>query len=186
VTGFEIRRRANVIGMVTDGVTKKPFAGAEVALEIQGRVLRARSRPDGLFSFPDIPPGTWTISARWPEGVGRYGEWSASIKVTAPAGAKLVPSRVAVVLPPTAVGGRVMDSEGAGIPLALVKMRGSFDSAYTDREGKFRIAGIEPGKRELLVTARGFQPSARKVEFSTGEQKDLEDLRLEPVAKRGE
>jgi hypothetical protein len=179
---FEIRHHATVIGRVSDELTRQPIAGAEVVLTGIPQPMRVNSRPDGLFSFLDVPEGTYSLLARWPEGLRRYGEKSGEVKVAKQQGGRQIPKSVELALAPTTIRGRILDPEGAGIPIALVQLAGGFDSCHADREGRFVLAGIEPGKRELLISARGYKPHRKIVELSAaGEQKTVDDLRLDRV-----
>jgi protocatechuate 3,4-dioxygenase beta subunit len=103
--------------------------------------------------------------------------------------------------PGAAVIGRVLDAGGVPIAGARVEARpgrspevhrlydwGNWhedpgrDQAHdarTPADGRFRIAGLQPGAHELQVTADGRTPVLRQVEIA-GDLLDLGDIRLDP------
>jgi Putative beta-barrel porin-2, OmpL-like. bbp2/Carboxypeptidase regulatory-like domain len=54
-----------IVGIVTDSA-KRPVAGATVtAVRVDGGGIRATvSANDGLYSFADVPPGTWSVTVQ--------------------------------------------------------------------------------------------------------------------------
>ena len=68
------------------------------------------------------------------------------------------------MLPRTTLIGRVT-VEGASDPgLVELRFQGDAQSTFTDREGKYRLAGVESGpQRVLLVSYRGLQGSIENV-----------------------
>jgi hypothetical protein len=54
-----------IVGIVTNS-TKLPVAGATVtAVRVDGSSIRATvSGSDGVYSFPDLAPGAWSITAQ--------------------------------------------------------------------------------------------------------------------------
>jgi hypothetical protein len=173
---LEIRHRATVVGTVGDELTGKPMEGAELLLTGGRRpAALAHSGPGGLFSFIDVPEGEYRVRASWPGSLGRYAEDLRP--VTVPAAKPL-----GLLLRPTSVRGKVVDSGGLGISLAFIRLRDSLDSCYTDRQGDYVLAGVEPGSRRLLVSARGYVSASVGVELSgAGVQKDVDNISLERI-----
>jgi hypothetical protein len=186
VSVFEISHRATVIGMVTDEHTRQPIGGVEVELQGSGlHTMRAFSRPDGLFAFFDVPEGSYAAAARWPEGLSRYGVAIGDVRVDA--GALRKPATVNLALRPTLLRGRIVDPDGQGVPVAFVRLRNGADRCYTNEAGEYVLAGIESGERELLISARGYDATAKLVKLAeAGAQRTLDDISLKKTeVKRG-
>ena len=146
-----------------------------------------RTRPDGLFYFLDLPEGDYKLVAFVPKGGlytkppdtpekkfedsygwrgdKRYGKEPFDAKVFyGPNGF----DRLAVIrLQPTGVVGRVVASANqSGVHMAEVRCKGSGERSFTDAQGQYTIAGIQPNarrKRILQVRARGFRDQTLEV-----------------------
>jgi hypothetical protein len=71
---------------------------------------------------------------------------------------------VKAALQPTTVKGKITGSNHkAGVVLAQVRIRGSGERTYTDAQGQFVLAGIEPGTRTVQIFAQGYHPVSRVV-----------------------
>jgi CarboxypepD_reg-like domain/Carboxypeptidase regulatory-like domain len=190
-----------IAGRVLDAVTGKPMAGADVAIatmpnsvkqrlkfaasaygkqweKMLERPDRTQSRPDGLFYFLDLPDGDYTLRISMPSLGSRFGKLEMPTKVSRDAGGNVTFGLLRCALPPTSVKGKVTGlGQESGVPLARVRVKGSGERAFTDSQGQYVVAGIEPGKkRTLLVSAQGYgtkskefallEPgSAKKVDF---------------------
>ncbi len=146
-----------------------------------------RTRPDGLFFFLDLPEGDYKLVAFLPKsglytkppnaagkksedsydwrGDKRYGNEQFDAKVSD--GPNRFDRLAVIRLQPTGVMGRVVASAGqSGVQLAEVRCKGSGERAFTDAQGQFTLAGIQPNarrKRTLLVRARGYRDQSMEV-----------------------
>jgi TonB-dependent receptor len=78
-----------------------------------------------------------------------------------------------------AVAGRVADSRtGYSLQGAVIRVDGSSAVAYTDANGRFRLAGLPAGNRALEVEYVGLDPLRRSVALTAGTTVEVE-LRLE-------
>ncbi len=89
-----------------------------------------------------------------------------------------------------ALGGRVVDAQGAGIPGAVVIIYARQPrlrlTATTDANGAYRFAQLAPGEYLIEADARSFAPaSARTVSLTRGQTATL-DLPLEVAGVRAE
>jgi protocatechuate 3,4-dioxygenase beta subunit len=170
---------SRVSGRAT-GPDGKPVAGASVTLNESNRRFssalweaaarhqhRGVTDDEGRFSFVDVSPGAFELSADAPrhqEAVLRGlevkpGQDLAGVEIVLPAGA--------------AVEGRVSSPEGrpvedAEVMVAEPSRRGSPFSSLrdgTDAEGRYRIEGISPGPHTLEVRAEGYKRAVRDVEL---------------------
>lgn len=156
-------------GVVVDP-SGRPVDGAELRLVRSGSDkvpldLAGRSGPDGRFRLAGAPArGRFTLLCR------KAGLAPASLPVElgGAAGQAGRPLRV-VLAPGLAGGGRVVDPAGAPVAGARVALRpglaavpslsagtGEEWTAESDAAGRFRLAGLLPGRYELEATAPGF------------------------------
>jgi hypothetical protein len=166
-----------------------------------------RSRPDGLFFFLDLPQGNYKLVAFLPKGGlytkppkdpgknledsygwrgdKRYGKEQFDATVSyGPDGFQ----RLTVVrLQPTAVAGRVVAaSNQSAVLMAEVRCKGSGERTFTDAEGHYRLAGIQPNalrKRTLQVRARGYRDQMMEVLIDKpGDCKTVPDVSMARAA----
>jgi hypothetical protein len=123
---------------------------------------RTRSRVDGLFYFLDLPDGKYGLHIAAPKFGSRYGAVDVKATVARDAKGTFKLDWAIVGLPPTTVKGAITSPE-ENVCFAQVRVKGSGEYAFSDRTGRYLIAGIEPGQRTLLVSAQGFHPIAQPV-----------------------
>jgi Carboxypeptidase regulatory-like domain len=181
-----VRHRVAIAGRVQDASTAKPIEGAEVEIadmpaafkkhlqlaslpagsrweRMQERPDRTRTRPNGIFVFLDLPPGDYKIRARWPGKGKRFGAVQQTARVTRQADGNVKFAFLRLELPSTLVKGKVtVAGQQAAVVLARVRVKGSGERGFTDAQGQYWIAGIEPGKRTLLVLAQGYRAESRE------------------------
>jgi hypothetical protein len=185
------RRRVAIAGRVLYGGTGKPVGDAEVVItamptafkkKLEAAALaygnrwktmlerpdKTRTRPDGVFYFLDVPDGKYSVSASIPSHGSRCGKTEQPVTVSRDSGGDTKISFVKCTLPPTLVRGKVTGSgHKSGVSLARVRVKGSGERAFTDAQGQYTLAGIEPGKRTLLVSAQGYRAESQA--FTLGE-----------------
>ena len=160
-----------VQGAVFDANTGAPLSKATVIM--MGTATRTRSRistrtgADGTFSFDEVSPGQWHLSA----SRNRYARQSYGQKGTSSRGTAL---RVAAgqeitditfkLVPAAVVTGRVVDEDGEPIPHCRVmamkfvytngrrQLMPTSGSSQTDDRGEYRMFGITPGKYYIGAT----------------------------------
>ena len=74
VADFALRTGARIVGVVSDDVTKRPIAGADISLEgrrgdapdlpVAPLSPEAETGPDGRFTLENVPPDAISLSAR--------------------------------------------------------------------------------------------------------------------------
>jgi iron complex outermembrane receptor protein len=83
---------------------------------------------------------------------------------------------------PAVITGSVIDAQtGTAIPLANVYLEGTMLGDATDGQGRFEIAGLEPGSYRLTTAVVGYTPLTREITLSSGELRTL-DMALAPTA----
>lgn len=200
-----IRRAVSIAGMVTDSVTGRPIGGALIeivtgpaaflsmratlardpAWERQAeRLDRRRSRPDGLYAFSDLPPGSYELRVSAPGQGSRYGAASLpAVLVTTerePSGRiRLAPADAA--LAPTRLSGRVLRGDTSPRQPAVgarVRLRGDTTVVRTAADGRFTLSGLNAGSPTLEVVAQGYQTLTRAVTLTAGQEESLTNLVL--------
>jgi TonB-dependent receptor len=84
-----------------------------------------------------------------------------------------------------AVAGRVLDSSGAVLQGAEVKVQGKELAVATDAQGDFSVADLEPGTYKLQVSYVGFKPFEQDVTVKGGETQQV-DVHLEVASANEE
>ncbi len=151
-------------GDVRHGPAARPVRGASVA----------QTDGDGRAVLLDVRAEQW-VAARKP-GVG-----VAPLRPILGAPAGRLSLRLVLARGVT-LGGSVVDGEGRPVPDASVSLTAGDGTrtSPTDRDGRFALSPVVPGRAELLVRAAGFAPRHRSVDV-TG---DAElSVRLEPPAR---
>jgi hypothetical protein len=183
-----VRHRVALAGQVIDTVTGKMIAEADVAMtsmppSFQKRLNvyrsqfgaewdarmerpdRTRSRADGQFYFLDLPDGIYGLRASVRIFGSRYGAMEQKVTVSRNAKGTYKLEWSVLGLSPTAVKGTI-SSRKTSVSFARVRVQGSGETAFTDADGRYLIAGIEPGKRTLLVYAQGYRTISQRVSIA--------------------
>jgi hypothetical protein len=164
-----LRRRAAIAGSVTDAVTKRVIPGALVELIAQN--LKTRTSEDGFFYFLDLPQGFYTLDISAPGSGSRYGSVrvpNVAVQQDA-AGRPIFDPKAQVAMTPTRVAGQVLRS-GNDEPIkgATVKILGSQEKTFTDKDGKYDLSGLQAGTPNVQASAAGYATAARKVTLTAG------------------
>ena len=184
---LQVRHQVAVAGKVTAVVAKKPVGGAVVNIIEMPHALksllvtksmqygarwgamaerpdRTRTAADGLFYFLDLPDGKYTIAASVASCGKRYGGARGSAAVSRDAKGNVKMAFLEIGLQPTTVQGKVTGAgHKAGVLMAEVRVKGSGERAFSDAQGEYVLAGVEPGNRTILVAAQGYRTAAKPV-----------------------
>jgi hypothetical protein len=152
------QKLATIEGKVTNSVTGEPIPRAHVALrQNNGESLKnygALTDADGKFRIINVQAGEFVLDA---ERVGFIRNSGSTLKVAdgdsrAEQNLKLVPTG--------AITGRVLTPEGEPVEGVQVYAMGGESSQVegsTDDEGRFRIAGLFPGRYRVLAQPTDLQ-----------------------------
>lgn len=130
-------RAAYLEGTVIDSITKEPILGAVVTIISPEIVLPTPTKQDGSFKTGKAVPGTFDIT------IQKDGYFPKTIQAVFINGEILAPVIELKPLPVYVISGKVIDSEGLGVPFAQVAMsgpEGNFTS-IADDSGNFLLAG---------------------------------------------
>ena len=191
----EIRRQATVVGRITDLASGAPIAAAQVTVTSQQpsfrdwlalkalahgggwdrlalRPDRTLSADDGRFCFIDLPDGTYTLTAAWVTRGSRYGTSTGTATVARGIDGTVKLATVDLALPSTRVSGRVSAKPANGnatetpVAMAEVWIKGGGEATFTDAQGLYVLAGVEPGQRTVRVRANGLAAAEARVTLS--------------------
>jgi protocatechuate 3,4-dioxygenase beta subunit len=174
----------------------KPIAGAGVyASHGEGGLGRGRGRMGagrtdemGRFELGGLEPGRLVLRAVAP------GYLAAEARVEAVAGEEAPEVRI-VLRRGAVVTGRVLGPDGAPVPGADVRVLQTSredvlfamarESARTDAEGRYRLEGVEEGRRSIVASHESFQRAVKDLDVQAGENRlDLQLGQGQAVAGR--
>lgn len=145
---------ATITGLVRDS-SGKLLPGTQVRLRLGNLTAVTRADADGIYSFSPVPGASgYALRASLPRYV------TAELGPFTVAGGEVLRVDFALVRagrqPQGSITGTVRSASGAPVGGALVEvLSGPSDSrATTNRSGKFRLRGLQPGSYALSVSAR--------------------------------
>ncbi|MGA7412016.1 MAG: carboxypeptidase regulatory-like domain-containing protein [Bryobacteraceae bacterium] len=161
----EARHQVAIAGKVTYAGTGRSIEGASVQAAGPSAV-RTRTAPDGLFYFLDLPDGRYTVRASIPGAVSRYATGKGDAEVSRDKSGRIRMATVEIGLAGTTVKGKITaPGHKAGLAMAEVRIKGSGERVFSDAQGQYVLAGIEPGNRTVLVYAQGYKPASHPVKL---------------------
>jgi len=178
-----VHHQVAIAGQVSDALTRKAIAGALVQIEIDTapqaftsqlalrkkqdgdrwetmveRLDRALTRADGHFHFMDLPNGQYRLNVSLPGLGSRYGKTQAEVVVARNPGGSLKMATTVIVLPPTTLRGQITEqTSGEPVFMAQVRVQGSGESTFSDKQGNYQLIGLEVGNRTVQVVLKGYQ-----------------------------
>jgi hypothetical protein len=191
-TWQKIRHQAAIAGSVTDAQTTKGIGRAVVSIKdgpeafmkwlatkkkqfgdkwetLAERPDRYRTSSDGHFHFIDLPNGTYTLSAELPGSGSRFSDAEAQATVARDAQGKIAMAAADIALPPTSIKGKVTGKNNQPVLLAEVRVKGSGERAFSDKQGEYLVSGIEIGERTVEIRAQGYQKASKAIQFNDDE-----------------
>ena len=220
-----VRHQVAIAGRLTEAGPGKPIGGALVSIKsedgmpaafksllearsmqygnawiaMSDRPDRTRTAADGLFYFLDLPDGDYTLMASLANMGKRYGTAQATVTVARKDDGDYKRVFLDLALQATTVRGKISGtSHKNGVAMAEVRMKGSGERTFSDGQGHYVLAGIEPVKptdgasaggrpaiseRTVLVFAQGYRPASKLVALN--EAGALKTLNFELVREGG-
>ncbi len=168
-------------GLVVDGVTRAPIAGASVTLVETGNTTT--SGADGRFSFSGITLKNFTLATT----ASGYESGTLAVSVNA-----FGQAEITVALAPPGTGattstlqGTVRDAQSsAPIPGARVSIDNTSLSAVADANGQYVLSGIDSLHFSVAAAAVGFQQASSPVDLAAAGTYTLNPL-LQPATVAG-
>jgi 5-hydroxyisourate hydrolase-like protein (transthyretin family) len=174
VTGLEVQLSAGaaVRGRLI-GLEPKEAAGAQVsALQETKRLFSAGIvRPDGSYEIQGLMPGDWKISAV-AGGSGRTAE--ATVEIDGATAEEHLDLELKAGLRLTGTVLRA-GQPAAGMHVSVRPLKaGSLGVATTNHEGRFELAGLDPGPYKISVAVANGSSQSRPITLA-----DDDDIRIE-------
>ena len=159
--------QAQVVGRVVDR-EGRPVTGAAVSARIMdgrgiGAEAQTTSDAEGRFTLQGLAEGEAVIGARAAEHA------SAEPRTVRTSGGRVVRGVELVLGRGGVVSGSVFSPSGEPVAGARVSARGGLHDARTDEEGRYRLAGLEPGEVTVTAWAEGFVGATATVEAGPAE-----------------
>ena len=198
------RHQVALAGQVTDEQTGRAIRGVRVEItsapstfqewlnerkkqygdrwdSMNEREDRTRTVPDGHFRFIDLPDGQYTLTVSLP-GVGsRYSTAQLVVIVTRDDKGNINMAQADIALPPTTIKGKISEQSAESVPMAEVRVKGSGERVFSNSKGEYLMAGLEKGKRTVLVSAQGFKVASQTAQLNTGAVHTLNFTLLTPA-----
>ncbi len=170
IEGIEIvlQPEARIVGVVS-GLTPSGLAQVEVRAWKDSRSRETTPDTEGNFSLEGLSPGAWRVVATrgTPGSERRIAE---NVTIDQGAAETFVELRFERG---RRLSGQVLE---AGEPLAGARLGIGGQSIRTDREGRFAVEGLEPGRTQVRISRPDFSGTQyRAIDLQT----DLEGVRLE-------
>jgi large repetitive protein len=137
-------------------VTGSGIAGATVA----DLVDSITADTNGIYVLPQVPEGTYMISASAPGYAPQSTTATVAPGATTTAGVTLVPE-------PGAISGAVTDSI-TGIPIPGATVAYDTGSSTTDSNGIFALSGLDEGSYTITASAPGYETESLPVAVAPG------------------
>jgi hypothetical protein len=149
------------------------------AMSGMAQPMEAVADTDGLFRIEGVPPGSIELHA---VALGRQQATLKNLEVRP--GQDLTGLEV-VLAAGAIVEGRILSSSGqpvVGAEVELVEEKMSFGGVSSDGDGHYRLEGVAPGMRTVLVSHQSYRSIQRQVEVREGS--NALDLTLEAGSSR--
>ena len=176
----------SIQGAVVSGSTGQALRRAQVVLrsaDTQATSLFQTTDESGAFSFPQVPPGRYTITVQrdgyLPLSAGRIGEYKMPPIFSVGSG-QTISSFVWRMTPSAVLSGKVkFDDAEPAVNVTIQLYRAYYDrgrhgfaaaaSSHTDDRGEYRVHGLEPGS---YYVAALYQAPPRPVDAQPEIRKD--------------
>ncbi|MEM8892606.1 MAG: TonB-dependent receptor, partial [Bacteroidota bacterium] len=79
----------------------------------------------------------------------------------------------------SSISGTITNPDGEAIELVNVSLEGTLKGAITDKQGKFTISNVNPGKYRLLISALGYASQKNQIEVQPGQNLTVDPVVLE-------
>jgi hypothetical protein len=158
-------------GRVRHSATGAPLAGTLVTLG--DGTVSAISDSQGFFAIPDLPRG------RYPLRADHVGYEVTQGQVDLPFQDELIvlltPADIEDPSAPGSIVGRVAEDQGGALRNAEVGVAGQPNArALTDNQGRFALAGVEPGTHELQFALLGYESRSVAVVVHPGRTLEID------------
>jgi hypothetical protein len=172
---------ANLVGVTADTAgAAVPLAHVSVTNDSTGLERQTTSDQAGNFILPDLPPGTYTLTAQRAD--------FPRVRLTGLQLQAGVNSTVSVQFPAlVTLRGTVKDFKTLEpIAKAMVSIRAQNLKAITDDTGRFELSKVQPGEVELYITTVGYGLLKSKMQIPMGSDTEIELQIGQEALKRNE
>ncbi|XZE56605.1 carboxypeptidase regulatory-like domain-containing protein [Planctomycetaceae bacterium SH139] len=149
VETLELATATRLTGSVQSATGLVSDAQVRLLNYASGEVLTVFSQDDGNFSFNGVSPGLWAAGVTHPD----FRVASRDVDVRGPSLSESFDLSIGAT-----VTGRIVSEAGVPVEGAVVGViiDANLRSVVTDSDGKFTVAGLEPGEASLQVDGDGF------------------------------
>jgi len=173
---------ALIRGVVVDGGSGQPLAGASILVSVGSTQLSVVSASNGAFELGGIPTGAGSIAV---QKTG-YRSLSTTLQFAGSTSYNFSPTLYAEGEPaPTTatLGGRIIASD-TGTAIAGAQISVGAKSTTSAADGSFTLGQLDPGATQFTVQANGYGSATFSGVLSAGLNR-VGDLRLQPSTTQG-
>jgi sugar lactone lactonase YvrE len=153
-------------GTVTDGATGQPLGGVLITVSDGGSSATATTASNGTYVISGLQPGSITVTAT----LSGYQTVSGSGQIVAGGTVLFSPTDYPdATTPPTTatLTGTVVDA-GTGQPISGATVSTGGQTATTDSQGQFSIAGLAVGAFSAQISANGYDGASLSGSLTAG------------------
>jgi sugar lactone lactonase YvrE len=153
-------------GTVTDGATGQPLGGVLITVSDGGNSASATTASNGTYVISGLQPGSITVTAT----LSGYQTVSGSGQIVAGGTLLFSPTDYPdATTPPTTatLTGTVVDA-GTGQPISGATVSTGGQTATTDSQGQFSIAGLAVGAFSAQISANGYDGASLSGSLTAG------------------
>ncbi len=146
--------------------------------------------PAGTFTFPDVPPGSYSVTMRSTNAAGDVARRVVQVDVQSGVEIDLGTQRLDIV-GTGSIFGSIVASDGGNVGVATISLTGenldlatlSITDGAGGQSGRYTLGGLfVPGNYNLTFDAPGFASTTQSVTVSSSSPTDVEITSMQPLA----
>ena len=200
-----LSQQVGVTGRVIDEQNRQPLVGARInitrapreftdrlalkAVQCGAQWITLAERPDqthtatdGSFYILDqpLPIGVYNLTATMPASGTRYDTGTEKVTISRDKTGNIKRVSIDIALPATTIKGFITDKNTDDpVTMASVQIQGSAERVFSDGSGEYLVAGLEAGKRTVLVNAHGYKTAFKAVSIKKAGITQIANFKLE-------
>jgi hypothetical protein len=135
-----------VVGYITDGVTRQAIAGAQVTIVSGGQTQTVQTGPDGAYQVYLAQPNSFTVTISKTGYATFQGAGDAAVGSTTALSAQLTTDSINIAT----IQGTVVDQSGTPL-IGVSVLKNGITVATTNAQGAFSVSGTTSGLQQITL-----------------------------------